>query len=452
MFSQSLLPQLSHSVRTAASPTEALAAQAAATSGQNEEGYDVYVSQTQLLEEGIEKHILSVFVADEAGIINRVAGVFARRGANIESLAVGLNIDKALFTIVVNGTAATVSNLVKQLSKLVKVKYVEDITAADRVERELVLVKLRAPPGPARTEVMQLLDIFRARVVDVSERSLTLCCTGDAGKTTALERVLSKFGILELARTGKISLKRGEQLLEMGGWGDGFALRQKRMKQAEPQAPSQNGAFQSMDGDVYIVDGNQTGVWEVENVLDAAYDRDPEFEPHTLSIEVQDTPGVLNQVTGVFARRGYNVQSLAVGNSEREGMSRITMVVPADENGTGKLIKQLNKLVAVQKVTDLTDAPFTTRELMLIKVRCPASQRRELSDLAHIFHGNICDVSLTTVTLEIQGKEDKMRALQEVLEPYGILEVARTGRVALARDSGVDTKFLGKLQTGRIMM
>ena len=174
------------------------------------------------------------------------------------------------------------------------------------------------------------------------------------------------------------------------------------------------------------------------------------------------------QVTGVFARRGYNVQSLAVGNSEVEGQSRITMVIPGSADGTSKIVKQLNKLVHVQQarapagpampvdaclctvcagcpwlgkgtaqlvpcrharrvrshaphaqVHDLSDRPFVARELMLIKVRCSAEKRRELSDLADIFHGSVCDVSLDTITLEIQGKEDKMHALQGLLEPYG---------------------------------
>jgi acetolactate synthase-1/3 small subunit len=138
----------------------------------------------------------------------------ALAGANIDSLAVGLNVDKALFTIVVTGTQHTVSNLVKQLGKLVKVRYVEDITPANRVERELLLIKLRAPAGPARTEVLQLAEIFRARVVDVSERGITLCVSGDPGKTVAMQRVLSKFGVMEVCRTGRISLKRGAALLE----------------------------------------------------------------------------------------------------------------------------------------------------------------------------------------------------------------------------------------------
>lgn len=104
--------------------------------------------------------------------------------------------------------------------------------------------------------------------------------------------------------------------------------------------------------DVYAVDTDTKGVWEVTNVLDAGYSQPTggEFEAHTLSIEVQDIPGVLNQVTGVFARRGYNVQSLAVGTCEQEGMSRICMVVPGTGAGVGNLIKQLNKLVFVQQV------------------------------------------------------------------------------------------------------
>ncbi|KAJ9532719.1 hypothetical protein QJQ45_010803 [Haematococcus lacustris] len=413
--------------------------------GQTRDG-DVYVNEPKRLKEGEEKHVISVFVADEAGIINRVAGVFARRAANIESLAVGLTRDKALFTIVVTGTANTIANLVKQVAKLIKVRYVEDITPVARIERELVLLKLSVPPGPERTEVLQLATIFRARVVDVAEATLTLCVSGDAGKCAAIQKVMTKFGIVEVARTGRVCLKRGEKLLEPVDYS-------RRSMDAMSPGPS---AFthEGREGDVYMVDDSDApGVWEVENILESTYSSGDgsDYEAHTLSIEVKDVPGVLNMVTGVFARRGYNVQSLAVGPSEREGMSRICMVVPGAAPAIDKLVKQLNKLVDVQNVTNLTPMPFVNRELMLVKVvRCGASQRGELRDLAAIFRADILDISPGTLTLEILGKEDKMKALTDLLEPYGIMEIARTGRVAVSRESGVDSKFLEQRQSQRI--
>mmetsp|Transcript_22816 Transcript_22816/g.49996 ORF Transcript_22816/g.49996 Transcript_22816/m.49996 type:complete len:481 (+) Transcript_22816:35-1477(+) len=426
------------------------AASSASAKGAQDTKYDVYVNEPKPLREGEEKHVISVFVADEAGLINRVAGVFARRGANIESMAVGLTVDKALFTIVLTGTANTVSNLVKQLSKLVKVKYVEDITQTDRVEREMLLLKLRAPPGPARTEVLQLAQIFRARVVDVSDRTLTLCVSGDPGKCVALQKVMQKFGIVEIARTGRVCLKRGERLLEPGA-----SVPEAGRRTSPPVRQPDNLPFTTASrdsADVYMVEDEEpAGVWEVENILDATYGENPaEFEAHTLSIEVQDVSGVLNQVTGVFARRGYNVQSLAVGPSEREGMSRICMVVPGTPQSIDKLLKQLNKLVFVENVNDLTHLPFVNRELMLVKVRCPSSQRGELRDLASIFRADILDVSAGTMTVELLGKEDKMKAFTDLLEPFGILEIARTGRVAVPRESGVDNKYLETVATSRV--
>uniref|UniRef100_A0A7S0RGX1 ACT domain-containing protein n=1 Tax=Chlamydomonas leiostraca TaxID=1034604 RepID=A0A7S0RGX1_9CHLO len=417
-------------------------ARAAETTGKT--SYDVYVNEPKALKEGEEKHVISVFVADEAGLINRVAGVFARRGANIESLAVGLTADKALFTIVVTGVANTVSNLVKQLSKLVKVRYVEDITKGDRIEREMLLLKLGAPPGPARTEVLQLAQIFRARVVDVSETTLTLCVSGDPGKCAAMCKVMSKFGVVELTRTGRVCLLRGIRALEPSSVGEGAR---------RPAAPAAVAAPAAAKGEYGVYgedDAELAGVWEVDNILDPVFEEGSDFEAHTLNIEVQDVPGVLNQVTGVFARRGYNVQSLAVGPSEREGMSRIVMVVPGSQPAIAKLVRQLEKLVFVENVEDLTAMPFVNRELMLVKVRCTSSQRGELRDLAAIFRAQVLDVSLNTMTIEILGKQDKMKALTDLLEPYGILEIARTGRVAVARESGVDSKFLEQRQSQRI--
>ncbi|EFJ50333.1 hypothetical protein VOLCADRAFT_73781 [Volvox carteri f. nagariensis] len=424
---------------------------------------DVYVVEPKPLEEGVEKHIISIFVADEPGLINRVAGVFARRGANIESLAVGLTVDKALFTVVVAGKAATVANLIKQLSKLVKVRYVEDITATNRIERELLLLKLGVQPGPARAEVLQLAQIFRARVVDVSDNTLSLSVTGDPGKLTALLKVMSKFGVVELARTGRICLRRGEDLLERG------TNLPEEAEAAAPAGPtgrrhpvgSGTDSESERTADVYAVEEDVSGVWDADNVLAATYAAKGEvpsdFKSYTLNIEVQDVPGVLNQVTQVFARRGYNVQSLVVGPSEREGMSRIVMVVPGratspdGSSGISPLLKQLSKLVFVETITDLTDVPYVNRELLLVKVRCSAAQRGELRDLAAIFRGSIVDVSANCLTIEVLGKEDKMKAFTELLQPYGILEIARTGRVAMARDSGVNSEYLERMSMGRVM-
>jgi len=492
-------------------------------------GADVYLREAEPLKPDERKHIVSIFVADESGLINRVAGVFARRGANIESLAVGLSGARALFTVVVAGTDGTVANLVKQLGKLVKVRYVEDITSAPRVERELLLVKLAVPPGPARLEALELAEVFRARVVDVGcgeaadgsgAASLVLCVSGDPGKTAAFQRVLSRFGVVEVARTGRISLKRGEHLLH----GSSDALMARAQAQAAAQGlragaegtttpfgassssssapsasssaaaasppphgspanvpalprPRAGGALPAPHGargpDVYAFDSvDDGGVWSVSNVLEPAdYDsgagsaagvaarvqsppagaaagtptspaaKSP-FTAHTLSITVSDLPGVLQEVTVVFARRGYNVQSLAVGPAETPGDSRITMVVPGSEGGIATLLKHIRKLVNVLSVADITATPYVARELMLVKVRAAPSQRGEVRDLVQIFRASVIDVSRTTMTVEITGREDKMRAAVELLEPYGVLEIARTGRVALVRGSGVDTAFL----------
>ncbi|KAF5829413.1 small subunit of acetolactate synthase-domain-containing protein [Dunaliella salina] len=428
---------------------------------QEGESYDVYVNQPKPLNEGEEKRIISVFVADESGMINRVAGVFARRSANIESLAVGLTVDKALFTIVVTGNPVTVVNLVKQLQKLVKVRYVEDITESSRIEREMMIMKLRAPPGPDRTEVLQLAQIFRARVVDVSDRSLTLVVSGDPGKCMAMQKVMGKFGIIEIARTGRICLKRGEQLLEPGAGFNSPPRPLATMSIDDLGNPSPNDTLviphtaEAQDNDVYVVDDAETsGVWEVSNILESTYqgsNQHKDFEAHTLNIEVLDVPGVLNQVTSVFARRGYNVQSLAVGSSEREGRSRICMMVPGTQPDVDKLVRQLYKLVFVESVKDLTPEPYVSQELVLCKVKCSVAQRGELRDLAAIFRCNILDVSRSTMTFEVLGKEEKMKALSDLLEPYGILEIARTGRVAVSRESQVDSKYLERMQRHRVL-
>mmetsp|Transcript_39487 Transcript_39487/g.111941 ORF Transcript_39487/g.111941 Transcript_39487/m.111941 type:complete len:206 (+) Transcript_39487:1475-2092(+) len=172
---------------------------------------------------------------------------------------------------------------------------------------------------------------------------------------------------------------------------------------------------------------------------------------HMMSITVNDKPGVLNLVTGVFARRGYSIVSLAVGPSMTAGTSRICTVVPGTVSSISKLTKQLYKLIDVIEVEDLTSTPHVARELCLVKVSCTPKQRRDLETVANIFHGSIVDVGTKSLIIQLQGRERKLKALQEVLEPYGILEIARTGRVALKRTSGVDTSYLQRFQQGRLM-
>lgn len=398
------------------------------------------------------RHTISVFVGDESGMINRIAGVFARRGYNIESLAVGLNKDKALFTIVVSGTDKVLRQVMEQLQKLVNVLKVEDISKEPQVERELMLVKVGADQSN-RAELMWLVDIFRAKIVDISEEYLTIEVTGDPGKIIAVLRNLSKFGIREIARTGKIALRR-EKLGESAPfWRFSAAsypdleedMLMDALSEVSRRASETESSNLSMEGDVYPVEPFDG--FTAPQVLDAHWgvlnDEDTSgMRSHTLSMLVNDKPGVLNVVTGVFARRGYNIQSLAVGHAEGEGLSRITTVVPGTDESISKLVQQIYKLVDIHEVRDITHLPFAERELMLVKVAVNSTARREVLDIASIFRARAVDVSDHTITLELTGDVNKMVALQRLLEPYGICEVARTGRVALVRESGVDSKYL----------
>lgn len=415
---------------------------------------DVY-SVPEPLPKGAEKHTISIFVADEAGIINRVAGVFARRNANIESLAVGLNVDKALFTVVVTGAEAAVANLVCQIGKLVKVRNVVDVTKFSRVDRELVLIKVATQPGPVRSEVIQLANIFRAKVIDTSERDTTLAISGDPGKTYAFENGLRKFGIKEIARTGKISLQRGVSHLvtEEGDWREG-TRRQQRARRRRPADVDAGVEEAAAAPDVYTSSMDEDGVWNVDYMLEGGRSDGPVDEKalrrNTLSILVNDKPGVLGMVTGVFARRGYNIQSLAVGSAEKKGLSRITMVCPGTRDDIEKLQRQLYKLIEVVNIDIITDVPHAARELMLLKIRCFAHERGEVLDVCDIFRANVIDAGPQSLMLEVEGRETKMVAIQKMLQPFGILEIARTGRVAMPRSSGVDTAFLDKQSVQRL--
>ncbi|KAM1703558.1 hypothetical protein ACFX1X_026165 [Malus domestica] len=399
----------------------------------------------------VRRHTISVFVGDESGMINRIAGVFARRGYNIESLAVGLNKDKALFTIVVSGTETVLRLVIEQLNKLVNVMKVEDLSIEPQVERELMLIKVNADPS-YHAEIKWLVNIFRAKIVDISEHSVTIEVTGDPGKMVALQRNLSKFGIREIARTGKIALRREKLGASAPFWRYSAASYPdlERTVPVDALVGVENGLVNAVSdvssgGDVYPVEPSDT--FTVNQVLDAHWgvldDEDTNgLRSHTLSMLVNDIPGVLYIITGVFARRGYNIQSLAVGHAEAEGLSRITTVVPGTDESISKLVQQLYKLVDVHDVQDLTNLPFAERELMLIKIAANAAARRDVLDIGNIFRAKAVDVSDHTITLELTGDLDKMVALQRLLEPYGICEVARTGRIALVRESGVDSKYL----------
>ena len=164
---------------------------------------------------------------------------------------------------------------------------------------------------------------------------------------------------------------------------------------------------------------------------------------HTLSVLVQDEAGVLTRIAGLFARRGFNIESLAVGPAEQSGISRITMVVPGDDHIIEQLTKQLYKLINVLKVQDITGVPCVERELMLLKVNYNSSATRsEIIELAQIFRARVVDIGDDALTIELVGDPGKMVAIVQVLSRFGIREIARTGKIVLVRESGVNTEFL----------
>ena len=158
------------------------------------------------------KHTLAVLVENKAGVLSRVASLFSRRGYNIDSLAVGVTEDPDIsrITIVVHGDDHVLEQVSKQLNKLIDVIKVSDIGGDDAVERELALIKVAAE-ADTRAEIIQIANIFRARIVDVAPKSMTVEVTGDEGKIQAIEKLLRQFGIKELVRTGKIAMVRGSK-------------------------------------------------------------------------------------------------------------------------------------------------------------------------------------------------------------------------------------------------
>ncbi len=154
---------------------------------------------------------------------------------------------------------------------------------------------------------------------------------------------------------------------------------------------------------------------------------------HTLSVLVENKPGVLARVAGLFSRRGFNIDSLAVGITENPDVSRMTITVDAEEHPIEQVTKQLHKLINVIKITDLDAEKTVARELALLKVKSDAKTRAEVMQLAKIFRARILDVSRKTITIEITGTHEKIEALEQLLQPHGVVEIVRTGRIAIER-------------------
>ncbi len=154
---------------------------------------------------------------------------------------------------------------------------------------------------------------------------------------------------------------------------------------------------------------------------------------HTLVALVRDKPGVLNRMVSLFRRRGFNIDSIAVGHSETPALSRVTIVVDGATTMVEQVRKQLDKIIDVVKVVDISADNITIRELALIKVRATSATRSEIIEIANIFRANVVDVGTDSLTIEITGDEDKVEALLSLLRGFGIKEIARTGRIAMLR-------------------
>ena len=160
------------------------------------------------------------------------------------------------------------------------------------------------------------------------------------------------------------------------------------------------------------------------------------MKTHTLSVLVENKPGVLARIAGLFARRGYNIESLAVGPTERPELSRITAHVNAENpQALEQITKQLNKLVEVLKIVELEPAAAVQRELMLIKVKADPASRSQIIEIVQLFRGKTVDVQNESLTIEATGSPDKLDALLEMLRPYGVRELVQSGLVALGRGS-----------------
>jgi acetolactate synthase-1/3 small subunit len=162
----------------------------------------------------------------------------------------------------------------------------------------------------------------------------------------------------------------------------------------------------------------------------------------TLSVTVYNESGVLTRISTVFSSRGFNIESIAVGPTENIGISKIIIVLPGDNQTIEQITKQLNKLIQVVEVKDITNIPSVERELMLLKVKSSQSTRSEILEIVNIFRSKVVDISDKSITIEISGDAGKIITIQKLLISYGIIEIVRTGKIAIPRELGINTEFL----------
>lgn len=200
-----------------------------------------------------------------------------------------------------------------------------------------------------------------------------------------------------------------------------------------------------MEHKLSVLVGNKPGVLSAKqpNFLTIEND-EPSLltKKHTLSVLVEDEPGVLTRIAGLLARRGCNIESLAIGPAETKGVARITLVLPGTNESTAQIIKQLYKIINVLKVDDITYIPCVERELMLLKINASNQTRTQIIEIATIFRAKIVDMAEDSLTLEITGDPGKIIVIEQLLQRFGILEMAKTGKISLIRDSKVNTEYL----------
>ena len=162
----------------------------------------------------------------------------------------------------------------------------------------------------------------------------------------------------------------------------------------------------------------------------------------TIAIRVFNEAGVLTRISMVFSSRGFNLESIAVGPTENPGISKIIIVLLGNDHTLEQITKQLNKLVQIIEVKDITDSPCVERELMFIKVEASRSTRSEILEIVQIFRSRVVDISNVSITIEVTGDPGKVLTIQELLKAYRILEIVRTGKIAIEREYGINTEYL----------